>query len=266
MFIPNSGAKTAFFSRYSSCVGTQTRYFSSVLVVGTKTRSSSRLVLGTHQTRHLSDVPAVIQQGSNSKTLGEITRHGQGDACIKLCVGGEVFQTLRSTVATNSVLADHVARAEVNSEVTLEGAVFIDRDPKHFAFVLQYLRNKADADDNYTKTGLERLHKAIAGDNYSLPRDAQTLGELYQEAIYYRIKELQDYTCGQNYISYALSFFGSGNPFATASKLFGRARAALIAFGSIGTAHVSTNEESRTAIFHKIAENEVIQTIMASSS
>jgi hypothetical protein len=33
-----------------------------------------------------------------------------------------------STVNSNPVLADHVARAEI----TKNGAVFIDQDPKHF--------------------------------------------------------------------------------------------------------------------------------------
>jgi hypothetical protein len=60
-------------------------------------------------------------QGSNTESLGEIVRHGKGDAYITLSVGGTEFHTLRSTINSNAVLADHVARAEANSEITHKG-------------------------------------------------------------------------------------------------------------------------------------------------
>lgn len=65
----------------------------------------------------------------NELPVASIPRHGPGDACITLNVGGTEFHTLRSTVFSNRVLADHVTRAETNKEITKNGAVFIDRDP-----------------------------------------------------------------------------------------------------------------------------------------
>ena len=62
-----------------------------------------------------------------------VVRHGPGDGCITLNVGGKEFQTLRSTVFANEVLAKHVVRAEANQEITKSGAVFIDRDPGVYA-------------------------------------------------------------------------------------------------------------------------------------
>jgi hypothetical protein len=59
-------------------------------------------------------------QGSNTlKSLGEIVRRGQGDAFSStLRVGGTEFHTLRPTINSNAVLADHVDRAEANAKVT----------------------------------------------------------------------------------------------------------------------------------------------------
>jgi hypothetical protein len=74
----------------------------------------------------------------------DVTRHGTGDGIICLNVGGTEFLTLRSTIASNSVLADHVRRAEANLELTREGAIFIDRDPCQFDIILQHLRNKVE--------------------------------------------------------------------------------------------------------------------------
>jgi hypothetical protein len=126
--------------------------------------------------------------GTNTETLGEITIHGVGDACITLNVGDTKFHTLRSTLAANSVIADHVSRAEANSEITRDGAVFIDRDPKHFLFVLQVLHNKADVEassyqyrfskKNLSTSGsnaknLALQHKrALVGDTSSFPKDS----------------------------------------------------------------------------------------------
>jgi hypothetical protein len=207
--------------------------------------------------------------GTNTETLGAIARHGVGDACITLNVGGTTFHTLRSTLAANSVIADHVSRAEANSEITRDGAVFIDRDPKHFSFVLQFLRNKAhvEASSNqyyFSKKNLSssgsnatnlalQLKRALVGDTLSLPKDSKVLSELYQEAAYYRISELQDAICTQGYAAgFYRMFGGSGNPFASAAKLFSRAKAAFIAMGSIGGLHFSTNEDSRNAMMETI--------------
>lgn len=102
-----------------------------------------------------------------------IQRHGPSDGVITLDVGGTKFRTLRSTVAHNAVLMDHVARAEANSEMSVAGgsasasasataAIFVDRDPKHFGMILTYLRNRADGVHGYptpTVVVARRLNK-----------------------------------------------------------------------------------------------------------
>lgn len=79
--------------------------------------------------------------------IDKIVRHGNGDRCITLSVGGTRFTTLRSTVEECPVLEEHVSRAEKNKEILLDGAVFIDRDPKHFVSILKMrLDGKSDLD------------------------------------------------------------------------------------------------------------------------
>jgi hypothetical protein len=91
---------------------------------------SNQQGLLTRQFSEASD--ATLIKGTDSLSLGSIVRHAAGDGCITLSVGGKQFTTLRSTVNECAVLADHVVRAEQNKEVLLDGAIFIDRDPKHF--------------------------------------------------------------------------------------------------------------------------------------
>ena len=88
----------------------------------------------THTNRTITTASeSSLVKGTDTLGLGNsIARHGAGDGCITICVGGTRFTTLRSTINECKVLADHVARAERNKEILLDGAVFIDRDPKHF--------------------------------------------------------------------------------------------------------------------------------------
>jgi hypothetical protein len=135
--------------------------------------------------------PPQLLQGSHTYSLGPIIRHGRGDACITLNVGGKEFYTLRSTIAMNSVLSDHVVRAEQNHEILRNGAVFIDRDPEHFPILLKYLRNRVEYNtlkNQVDKTSLKRIVKSYI----DLPTDPKVLRELYIEAVFYRMKDLQD--------------------------------------------------------------------------
>jgi hypothetical protein len=176
--------------------------------------------------------------------LGDIARHGTGDACITLNVGGKEFYTLRSTVNSNTVLADHVARAEANQEITKNGAVFIDRDPEHFNFILKYLRNRMEADWSPLQSILQQQKQKYKLQQ-TLPEDNKKLRELYIEAQFYQITELKDSICESSWLANLMGIFSkSGNPFDAASKFLSQLRAGLMAFGAVGgTAFVTMQEE-----------------------
>ena len=184
-----------------------------------------------------------LLQGSNTESLGAIIRHGPGDACLTLNVGGKLFYTLRSTACSNAVLSDHVARAEANSEITKDGAVFIDRDPKHFGVILTHLRNCMEKRaSNMSENGSCSQMSAAKLKEWTkfhteLPKDARALRELYAEATFYRIQELCDAICGQKWLVSLFSFFNknAANPFHSVTKLASQVRAGLIAIGSLGT-------------------------------
>jgi hypothetical protein len=195
-----------------------------------------------------------LLQGRFSESLGEIARHGPGDACITLNVGGKEFYTLRSTVNSNAVLADHVARAEANKEVTKNGAVFVDRDPEHFIFILKHLRNRMDLQST-TTTRSRILEDGSSNCNMSsltkftkaymeLPKDPKALRELYVEAAFYRIPELQSALCESSISSTLASMVNNkGNPFDAAARLLGQFKAAALAVGAFGgTVLVTAND------------------------
>ena len=165
-----------------------------------------------------------------------IARHGKGDAVVVLDVGGKEFKTLRSTVESNAVLSSLVARAEANSELTQGGqAIFVDRDPKHFGIILQHLRNKVDG---LSYGGIGRLipashSKKIAIATVQLPTDdKEALRNIFIEAQFYDIKELQKSACGQSLLTALMQNFGlakGANPFDEASKFLLRLKRGLIA-------------------------------------
>jgi hypothetical protein len=186
----------------------------------------------------------------------DVTRHGTGDGIICLNVGGTEFLTLRSTIASNSVLADHVRRAEANLELTREGAIFIDRDPCQFDIILQHLRNKVEGLSYnsssvavgiktkwFQQFGYKKTTNMIRPKTYvQLPKESEKLRDLYVEATHYRIPELQAALCEQSlWVTFASAFANGGNPFDAASTLLKHVRRGLIATGGIGTLMIGTD-------------------------
>jgi hypothetical protein len=187
----------------------------------------------------------------NSKPT--IQRHGPGDKVITLNVGGKQFQTLRSTIAQNSVLYDHVLRAEANMEYmgasngssSSADAVFIDRDPKHFNVILMYLRNKADglvsdAATSSTSSTL-RFGKKLSVNSSSpsspihLPTDSNLLSEIYFESLHYDIPEMTDLICSRQWFTRVFKLFGSNNPFKMAGVAYLNMKRLLILSGGVLT-------------------------------
>lgn len=155
-----------------------------------------------------------------------LVRHGPGDGVVKLNVGGKEFLTLRSTIQSNAVLADYVARAEANSEFN-GGAVFIDRDHTHFGVILTFLRNRMEGIAyNSTFTGKDCHEKLSHKPKYvRLPKDAGVLQDLYVEASHYKIYDLQKQLCEASFVTTVFSYFGGGgNPYQQASDFFKRLR------------------------------------------
>ncbi|KAL7530128.1 hypothetical protein ACHAWF_003255 [Thalassiosira exigua] len=180
-----------------------------------------------------------------------ILRHGPDDGLVTLNVGGKTFQTLRSTVAQNAVLMDHVVRAERNSD--LGGAVFVDRDPKHFGTILSYLRNKADGvhgrstarrkrklfgDEGGGSSGRDpdRLSTAVAKSiSTLLPKDSNSLREIYLESVHYDMPELTNCIVSQRTLARMCDLFGSKNPLEMTAAILTFGRRALIMLGGMAT-------------------------------
>ena len=97
---------------------------------------------------------------------------GQKTRCM-LSIGGMKFETCANTI--NNV-PDSVLFKLINANsIVMEGrsTYVIDRDPKHFPVILNYLRNGG------------RYHSDM------LPRDLRQLKELQVEAAFYELKHLE---------------------------------------------------------------------------
>lgn len=179
-------------------------------------------------------VEAASNDAATTTSLEGVVRHGPGDGIICLDVGGKHFYTLRSTIASNPVLTDIVARAEANGELTSAGhAVFVDRDPKHFHTILTYLRNESEGLSFTKKTPFKTKHHRV-----QLPGDKSQLADLYVEATYFQIEPLKDALCHHSLFTLAASAVSGGsNPFSTVAD--GMKSLRRVAFGLAGVGSIS---------------------------
>ena len=94
-----------------------------------------------------------------------ITKQGE---IVKLNIGGSMFQTTKSTLREDpsSLLA---ALATANP---LPKEIFIDRDPKHFRLILNYLRNGCQIS------------------LVNLPKDHSEIKELHAECVFFGLDDL----------------------------------------------------------------------------
>ncbi|ULU08587.1 hypothetical protein L3Y34_019650 [Caenorhabditis briggsae] len=60
---------------------------------------------------------------------------------IKLNVGGSLFQTSKSTLTKFDGFFKKMLRTEIPVAKDESGAIFIDRDPKHFRVILNFMRD-----------------------------------------------------------------------------------------------------------------------------
>lgn len=98
------------------------------------------------------------------------TPHSMGPRIVLLNVGGRTFATAHQTLVQQdgSLLAELVTEPHSAVASYLEGALFIDRNPKYFELLLDWLRDK----------------------NGPLPADVETQEALTREAAFYRLPEL----------------------------------------------------------------------------
>eukprot|EP00980_Cylindrotheca_fusiformis_P007832 scaffold1669_cov129-Cylindrotheca_fusiformis.AAC.43 len=200
--------------------------------------------------QRLSSVARVETRSELSEEIAkDIVRHGKGDGVVTLNVGGKEFKTLRSTLHVNPVLRDRVLKAEGNNELA-DGAIFIDRDPAQFGLILAHLRNVADSISMMSsrkKAAVSRLFSNEVKNevNIQIPKDHAKMRDLFVEARYFKIKELQDVLCSYDIFTWVASMLGgqgSANPFHVAAQSLQFARRALLTTGGVGILVGSQND------------------------
>lgn len=90
------------------------------------------------------------------------------DDIVKLDVGGSVFKTSRATLTKSEGIFKEMFETEEKIKQDENGCIFIDRDPKHFRLILNYMRD----------------------DDTILPESAKEIQEILKEAECYRLEGL----------------------------------------------------------------------------
>jgi hypothetical protein len=123
----------------------------------------------------------------------------------------------------------------------MKNAVFVDRDPTHFGLILQHLRNVADSITLSSTTNKNAWLRLISNSknevNIQIPENTSKLRELFVEARYFRIKELEDALSGYDLFTWVASVIsgqGVANPFHVAFNAIKMARRTLLTTGGLG--------------------------------
>lgn len=190
-----------------------------------------------------------------------VPRRGFDDEIVTVTVSDQEFKTLKSTLQLSPVIWEALLAAEKQKEdPTSPTTVFLDRDPKHFPVILAYLRNKIDDLSYNRECGIKPVDKESSrvsevfkrksvgyfADTYTkyiqLPKDADAteLEDLYLEATYYQLEDLQSQLQHGTMTVWALNFFnGEGsirtNPFERAKEMIKITRNTSIVFAGMGT-------------------------------
>ena len=197
------------------------------------------------------DAALTTTTSTSTTPWSTVTRYGPADGMIKLNVGGKEFVTLRSTLQSSAVLHQCVCQAEQqqHGQQLLGGdkptTIFIDRDPTHFPLILTFLRNKTEG-VAYNSKWVDKLHRGIKlskKPKYVRLEQAQrhVLQDLYVEASYYQLYELQQQLCEQSIVTMIFSATTGGNPFEYANSFVKQVRR-LLGVGLVGTGSVAVSQ------------------------
>ncbi|KAF1767603.1 hypothetical protein GCK72_007562 [Caenorhabditis remanei] len=96
--------------------------------------------------------------------------HHSSHSPVKLDIGGTVFKTTRQTLTKHDGSFKTMLEADTPVEKDDNGCIFIDRDPRHFPSILNYLR------DGYVR----------------LPNSEHTVREILREAKHYKLEGLKE--------------------------------------------------------------------------
>lgn len=99
-------------------------------------------------------------------------KNKENSEIIQLNIGGEIFYTTIQTISRESSLLYAFILGEIEVSKDKDGRIFIDRDPKYFRWILNYLRD---------------------GSLLTLPEPINCTLELLQEARVYRITGLVNF-------------------------------------------------------------------------
>lgn len=199
-----------------------------------------------------------------------VARRGLGDDIVTVVVGDKEFKTLKSTLQESPIIWDAIQSAEEQSSST----IFLDRDPKHFPMILQYLRNKVE-DVSYnrecknycnpegthkTKKSFFRHDKKMHTKYVRLPPDADVsyLQDLYLEATYYELEDLKIQLDHATFVVRAFQFINGGpsgiNPFERTKEVVTATRNAFLTAAGVGTGAYACLAEP-TAHFTTLAQS-----------
>ena len=197
----------------------------------------------------VTNLPSVAELEA-TKPKDCVTRRGLDDDIVTVVVGDKEFQTLKSTLQVSPVLSDILESAQEQKDTQ---TIFLDRDPKHFPVILQYLRNKVEDVSYNRECKTWQAHTNHSSQDWLFQKksphtkyirlatdvDPTYLQDLYLEATYYELDELKIQLDHATFVVRAFRFLNGGpssiNPFERTKQVVSTLRTTSVAMAGLGT-------------------------------
>uniref|UniRef100_A0A1I7TCK2 BTB domain-containing protein n=1 Tax=Caenorhabditis tropicalis TaxID=1561998 RepID=A0A1I7TCK2_9PELO len=91
----------------------------------------------------------INQKDKTTIETGNVSSTTSSTGLIKLNVGGTIFQTTKSTLTRFDGFFRTLLETDIPVAKDFSGCIFVDRDPKHFRLILNFMRD-GDVDIPYS--------------------------------------------------------------------------------------------------------------------
>jgi len=104
------------------------------------------------------------QMEMKQNQMNETVKQFMGEK-LRLCIGGVIFETMAFTLSLSPFFEALLGNTEMKV-VQEDGSIFVDRDPKHFNLIMQFLRDSSTIFEEIRCKSVKELKEILAETNF----------------------------------------------------------------------------------------------------
>jgi len=112
--------------------------------------------------KQMEDMQKQMEMKQNQ--MNETVKQFMGEK-LRLCIGGVIFETMAFTLSLSPFFEALLGNTEMKV-VQEDGSIFVDRDPKHFNLIMQFLRDSSTIFEEIRCKTVKELKEILAETNF----------------------------------------------------------------------------------------------------